>query len=342
MNTHPLVSIVTPCYNSARYLAETIESIRAQDYPHLEHLVIDGGSTDGTLEILQRYADRLTWISEPDKGQSDAINKGFRRARGEIVAWLNADDLYFPRTVRTAVEALAAHPDAVWVYGGTEIIDGDGATLDVREAAPFDVSRLLNEGDYISQPTVFMRSSVLNEVGLLDTDLHYCMDYDLWLRIGKKYPAYALPLPPLAKYRLHTASKTTYIPYAMVQERYRISQRHHGDAVAAGLYVLGAKWSIHASEEFAAGPQQFAQHYLAADYEQLPPEIQQRAATPLAKAYVEAGFYAYQAGALTTAADWFRAAVRQKPQWLLNRGLCLTLLRDLAGRRGIKLPHLKG
>jgi hypothetical protein len=322
-------------------LAETIESVRAQDYPRIEHLVMDGGSTDGTLGILKRYADGLIWVSQPDEGQSDAINEGFRRAHGEILAWLNADDTYFPWTVRTAVEALAQHPDAGMIYGSTVLIDARGETIDERPAQPFDLQRLLDEGDYISQPTVFMRRRALDEVAPLRTELHYCMDYDLWLRIARRFPVRVVAQPPLARYRLHEASKTTYIPYAMVQERYAISGWHGGDAIRGALNVLFVKWSIHASEEFASGPGEFKRTRLGDGYLALPLELRRQARPVLADVYIQAGFHAYQAGDLAAASEWFQAALRLDLRWLRNRGVLSVLVRSLLHRIGLELPHLR-
>ncbi len=186
----PLVTVVTPCYNSARFIEETIQSVLAQTYPQVEYIIMDGGSTDGTVEIAQRYADRLTLISEPDRGQTHAINKGWARAQGQILAWLNADDLYYPDTVATAVAALEAHPEAGWVYGSGVMLDANGQPMPFRHPVqPWNYEGLLQDSCYIVQPTVFLRRSVYETVGNLDETLHYSMDYEYWLRIGRTYPA---------------------------------------------------------------------------------------------------------------------------------------------------------
>ncbi|MFQ3660744.1 MAG: glycosyltransferase family 2 protein, partial [Anaerolineae bacterium] len=154
------------------------------------YIIMDGGSTDGTVEIAQRYADRLTLISEKDRGQTHAINKGWARAQGQILAWLNADDLYYPDTVATAVAALEAHPEVGWVYGNGTMLDAEGQPMPFRHPVqPWNYEGLLRDHCYIIQPTVFLRRAVFEAAGELDETLHYSMDYEYWLRIGRDHPA---------------------------------------------------------------------------------------------------------------------------------------------------------
>jgi len=182
----PLVSIITASLNSAEYVERAIGSVAAQSYPRIEHIVVDGGSTDGTVEILHKYNGRIEWISEPDGGQSDAINKGFRRAHGDILGWLDADNVYEPGAVAEAVELLARRPDAGVVYGGVRDIDISGGI--VRDYMPpdFTLDRFLlyHEFNFIPPSSTFIRREALERAGLLDVDLHYTMDFDLWLRLG--------------------------------------------------------------------------------------------------------------------------------------------------------------
>ncbi len=200
------VTIVTPSYNQGKFLEATIQSVLVQNYPCLEYLVMDGGSTDETLDILRRYERYLTWVSEPDAGQSDALNKGFQRARGEIVAWLNSDDVYLPGAIWKAVEFFERNPATAMVYGDADCIDSSGKLLAPYLTQHFDLQHLALSC-FVCQPTVFMRRQALADVGWLDPRLHFTMDYDLWMRLGREYPVAYLP-EKLARYRVHPAAKT--------------------------------------------------------------------------------------------------------------------------------------
>jgi glycosyltransferase involved in cell wall biosynthesis len=205
----PRVTIVTPSYNQAEFLEATIVSVLSQDYPNLEYMVVDGGSTDGSVSIIEKYADRLAcWISERDSGQSSAINKGWQRATGEIVAYLNSDDTYLPGAIRTAVEFMTAHPDVGIAYGDCLAIDERGNTIEKYQASPFDLDETIRRcRTPIPQPGAFIRANVLHTIGLLDESLHMAMDFDLWLRTALRYRLEYLPVT-LATYRLHPASKS--------------------------------------------------------------------------------------------------------------------------------------
>ena len=182
----PKVSIVVPSFNQARYLETALRSILDQDYPDLEVIVIDGGSTDGSLAILERYAPRLAyWVSEPDAGQADGINKGLRCATGEIVAWLNSDDVYLPGAVRQAVEALGAEADAGLVYADGIMVDSEQVLLDRHRYRPLDLVDLLSF-EVLLQPTVFMRRSLLDQVGYLDSSYQLILDHELWVRFAAR------------------------------------------------------------------------------------------------------------------------------------------------------------
>lgn len=181
----PLVTIVTPSYNQGKFIRHTIDSVLSQSYPNIEYIVMDGGSTDDTLDILKSYGNRIRWFSEKDRGQSHAINKGFQMAKGEIVAWLNSDDMYEPNAVQTAVSFMQAHPDISLVYGKGYIIDENNQKLkEFFYAQPFDLWVLAYYWDFILQPTTFFRREPLERFGYLKEKLNWVMDWDLWLQYG--------------------------------------------------------------------------------------------------------------------------------------------------------------
>lgn len=182
----PLVSIITPSYNQAKYLEDTINSVLKQDYPALEYIIVDGASTDGSQEIIQQYAEQLDWwVSEPDQGQADAINKGFRKANGEIVAWLNSDDLYLPGTISAAVELFDKNPDVGMVYGDAVSADGNGRLLNELRFDLWDVEDFL-QFKMICQPAVFMKKEILERVNYLDISYHFFLDHQLWIRLARE------------------------------------------------------------------------------------------------------------------------------------------------------------
>jgi glycosyltransferase involved in cell wall biosynthesis len=235
----PLVTVVTPSYNQGRFIAATIESVLGQDYPNLEYIIIDGASTDETAAVVARYADRLAFVSEPDRGQSEAINKGLRRARGEIVAWLNSDDLFLPGAVRAAVSALREHPDAGAVYGEGFQIDEQGAVIS-RFAATreFNLWRLLNLSDYVLQQTVFFRRGVFDEVGWLDEDLHYGMDWEILMRIGLQRPLVYVP-HEMGAIREYPTAKSFAGGAKRAHELTRILRRVTRKRFPLGMFVYG-------------------------------------------------------------------------------------------------------
>lgn len=190
------LSIITTSFNKARFIEETIQSVLSQkgDFS-LEYIIVDGGSTDGTLDILRRYNGQISWISEPDDGQYDAANKGFRMARGEIIGWIDADDLYTPEALQRVTDFFRAHPGINWAYSKCRIVDENGQEIKKWITTYKNLLlrcysyRVLLCENYISQPTVFFRCKVLDEVGYLNTRFKLAADYEYWLRLGQKYPA---------------------------------------------------------------------------------------------------------------------------------------------------------
>lgn len=227
MKYEPLVSIVTPSLNHGAFLGEAIESVMAQDYPSVEHLVVDGGSTDGTSAILARYRDRVRMMTEqPRRGQAHAVNLGFRAARGEILGWLNADDRYCPGAIRAAVEGLAERPGAGIVYSNWEEIDEAGGVIAARRSGPYSRPEQLEGVNAVPQPTVFLRSSLFDRIGYLDESLHFVMDYELWLRASLETDLVWVD-ETWAQFRLHPGSKSSrWLDF--YPERRRVARAYGG------------------------------------------------------------------------------------------------------------------
>ena len=183
----PLVSIVTPSFNSGEFLEQAIQSVISQDYPYMEHIIVDGGSTDNTLAILRRYGAPVAWISEPDRGQADAINKGFSWAKGDIIGWLNADDSYQPGAIASAVSYLQAQPEVDLVYGSYDFIDANGRLLHHHPAPEFSLKRLLYGDAIIPQTSMFFRRCLIDVVGGVKPDLHYVMDWEFAFRLARQF-----------------------------------------------------------------------------------------------------------------------------------------------------------
>jgi glycosyltransferase involved in cell wall biosynthesis len=207
MSEQPLVTIITPSYNQGNFIQETIDSVLGQDYPHLEYLVFDGGSTDNTVDILRACNDpRLTWVSEKDNGQSAAINKGLRRAKGAYLTYINSDDLLVPGAVKLIVDHFEAHPEADMVYGDCQLIDASGAHLRLVKALPFELQRAVL-GSTPMQPGTFWRHDVTERIGSMDESLHYLMDVDYCFRTALAGFNVQGVRSTLSKFRLHEASK---------------------------------------------------------------------------------------------------------------------------------------
>jgi glycosyltransferase involved in cell wall biosynthesis len=229
------LTIVTPSYNQAPYIERTIASVLDQGYPDLEYIVMDGGSTDGTLEILKKYSGQLIWRSEKDGGQSDAINKGLRMASGDVVAFLNSDDTYEAGALRTVEAYFVENPDMQWAYGKCRIIDE--RDREIRRPITWYKNLLLRTYSYkkllaenfISQPATFWRRQLHDDLGYLNEDEHYVMDYEFWLRLGQRYPAGVIA-DYLANFRMYDASKSGSLSNPQFSDELRIAQRFSNGA----------------------------------------------------------------------------------------------------------------
>jgi glycosyltransferase involved in cell wall biosynthesis len=234
------VSIVTPSYNQAQFLEQTIRSVLEQDYPDLEYIIVDGKSSDGSLDLIRKYSDKLSWwVSEPDRGQTDALNKGFSHATGELLAWLNSDDTYVPGAIREAVEFFKANPNAALIYGDANYIDESGRVVGRFPAAQTDY-RLLRRGYvHIPQQASFFRADLWRQVGPLDPSFFFAMDYDLWVRLAARSPLVYHPRV-WANFRLHGDSKTLAADDRCWPEMIRVHRRDGGSwlSVIVAKYIL--------------------------------------------------------------------------------------------------------
>lgn len=233
----PLISIITPSLNQGMYIEENIKSVIDQKYPNFEHIIIDGGSTDGTIDILKKY-NHLVWVSEKDGGQSEAINKGFKRARGEIIGWVNSDDCYEPGAFFAVVAELDRVHGKYIVSGDCSVIDGRGDRVGYCKGRFSDHEDLIKywDRDYtIPQPSVFFYRDILDEFGYLDEKLHYGMDYEFWLRISKHCKIHYIE-KPLAKMRVHGRAKSGPGYEVFEREWFRVSKRYWGSLLSVNYY----------------------------------------------------------------------------------------------------------
>jgi glycosyltransferase involved in cell wall biosynthesis len=226
VDSPPRVFVVTPSFRQARYLKATVDSVLAQDYPQLDYFVADGGSDDGSVELLRSYGDRVRFRSAPDGGQAAAIADAWGESSADIVAWLNSDDTYLPGAVSRAVDHFLRQPDAALVYGRSWHIDEEGRTIGSYPTRPFDAA-LLRHDCFISQPAAFVRRDVFHRIALPDRSLRYCMDYDLWIRLSQEFPV-AYVEDYLACSRVHAETKSLRERQAVYLEILGLTRRHFG------------------------------------------------------------------------------------------------------------------
>jgi glycosyltransferase involved in cell wall biosynthesis len=253
----PLVSIITPSFNQARFLEQTIQSVLSQTYAKIEYAVVDGKSTDGSLEIIRKYAKKLTWfVSEKDRGQADAINKGFKKANGELIAWLNSDDLYLPGAVEAAVKVFTKHPNAAIVHADVLAGDAEGRILNKITYKNWGLLDLMRF-KIIGQPAVFMRKSMLDKAGYLDLNYHLLLDHQLWLRLGQKGEIVYVH-EPWAMARFHENAKNTaqaaqfgdeakrIVEWMPSQPALREEYRKNENAIKSGAFRISARYYLDA------------------------------------------------------------------------------------------------
>jgi glycosyltransferase involved in cell wall biosynthesis len=262
-NKQPLVSIITPSYNQGQFLEETIRSVLLQDYPKVEYIIVDGGSTDNTASIIDKYKHKLAWhVSEKDRGQSDAINKGFAKATGDIVAWINSDDIYTEHAISKAVNQLDKNPDLGMVYSNVLSIDSQSSIFNTMLYDDWGLEELL-QFNIIGQAGVFMRKDVLQSVNYLDTDFHYLMDHQLWLKIASQYLVKHID-DFWAAARFHPLAKNISQPSGFGDEAFRIyawiqaqpdlqkcfNENEH--KIKAGAYHLKARYLLDGGSNWEA------------------------------------------------------------------------------------------
>jgi glycosyltransferase involved in cell wall biosynthesis len=224
----PKVSIVTPSYNQGRFLEASILSVLGQDYPNIEYIIVDGGSKDESVDVIRKYENRLAWwVSEKDRGHADALNKGFSHASGEILAWLNSDDIYYPSAVSEAVAFLYDHPETGMVYGDALLIDDTGKPIGKFASKQTSYRGMLRGSVHIPQATTFYRANLWKQVGPLDLSLFYAFDYDFWVKLAKVSDVRYLPRL-WAQFRIHDQGKSVVNDDRCYPDMLRVHQREGG------------------------------------------------------------------------------------------------------------------
>ncbi len=255
MDKTPLVSIITPSFNQARFLEDTLLSVINQDYANIEYLVVDGASNDGSLDIIRKHEKHINWwISEKDQGQADAINKGFRRAKGEFIAWLNSDDMYACGAITKAVRALIRDENLGMVFSNVFSIDADNEVFNTMRYGDYQLADLM-AFNIIGQPGVFMRRSVLEKAGLMDLDFHYLLDHQLWLRMAEIAPIQYID-DYFAAARFHEKAKNVALAAEFGREAFAIVEwmrtrpelsdvfNHNYHKILSGAYRLSGRYLL--------------------------------------------------------------------------------------------------
>jgi glycosyltransferase involved in cell wall biosynthesis len=288
--------VIVPSFNQGQFLEQSLRSILLQGYENLELFVVDGGSSDDSVEVIEHYRAWIDWwVSEADAGQSDAINKGFARASGEIVAWLNSDDRYTPGTLATIDLEFRARPRAVVVYGDLNLIDGAGAEIGQQVSPPFDPTAIMAHSVAMPQPATFIRRSAVQDAELLDRQLHHAMDFDLWLRLMRAGPFEHIDCV-LADFRLWEESKSVAHKVNWAPELLSIADRFFAD-------------------------------------NQLPESLRRLRRPALSGVLSTAGMYSFEGGDRKAARRLLVRAVATHPWSLMRRRMIARLLRVFLGDR---------
>ena len=291
----PRVSIVTPSYNQGQFIEETIRSVLLQGYPNMEYIIMDGGSNDSSVDVIHKYEPWLAyWVSEPDKGQADAINRGWRMATGNVIAYLNSDDTYCPEAIRTVVEHFLQYPDVGMVYGDSLIIDDKGVVLREHRLPDMSFDVVLRWLTPISQPAVFLRRETIAAMGMTNSDLEYAMDFDLWLRVGVEFKMKHIS-HLLANARSHPKAKTRADPMKSFDETI---------LVVEGFFSRN-----------------------------LPAELSALKSGALGARYLNKAYFYYAAGEMASARAWTKKAFRLNPPAFLIWWGVVIFLKSLLGSR---------
>lgn len=358
MEEEPTFTIVTPSYNQVRYIAETIESVLSQEGDFaIEYFVIDGGSGDGSVEIIREYAEQvasgdwptrcakvsMAWASEPDGGQSDAINKGLRRATGDTVSYINSDDLYCPRAFQRVADEFFAHPEVDFVHGDGDVIDESGRLQWEWLSRPYDYSVLTTYHflwnvitNYILQPATFWRRAVLDRIGYLDESFHYAMDLEYWVRAGQAGLDFRHTPSKLAKLRDMPGTKSQSSPTVFWQDQLEIYRRHRGSSALAiyfayYYYNLGLEYEFDLEQISLKGQQAFGRWSgLPTSEQQI---IAQQADRGFALGCLLLASELHRRGFPQQAATTFRRSLANRRNLAFHPLALPYLLRCVAGRR---------